>query len=236
MNQGFKFFAATMIVATMAASAAADPQLFVNYEGTNGTNHEWSVAVAPDATYFSNTTSGFGSSMAVELAFKIEGSAVAPGTIGKNPLDWDFENFGNNPFTNGATDGLWISVDSQQLFAAYGSRVFLSDAPSLLFNFQTVGTQPTTVHYGVAAAGHPTKGSIIAQSGQNFPVGLAAGSVDEVITLLADMSTGMASGDSGFHAFTGYSGSVESIPEPCAAVLIVAGMALGGLVFGRRRS
>jgi hypothetical protein len=211
-----------------APSAYADPELFVTYEGVSlGGNNQWLVAVAPDPDFFIETTSGFGSSLAVELAFAVEGSTIVD--IVENLSDWPADNPGNNPFTNSVTFGTYISPAATQAFTAYGSNVFLSGVPVPLFSMETLGSDLTTVHYGVAASGHPTKGSIIAQAGQNFDVGAASGALN----LLATDFAGGAGGGIEIREFTGYTGSVSSVPEPATAVL-VAIAAIAPAVLRRR--
>ncbi len=234
MNAWSKLALAATMAAAVASAAHANPELFVTYQGSGGGNHEWLVAVAPDPAFFAETTSGFGSSLAVELAFAIEGSTIATGSVIENNVDWPFDNPGNNPFTNNVTFGLWLSGAQDKAFGAFGGKVFLSDAPVRLFSFETVGTDPTTVHYGVAASGHPTKGSIIAQSGQNFPVEFAGFAAGELSLTAADLS-GMASGEIEIREFSGYTGSVTSVPELSTAILALVGVPLGLCALGRRR-
>jgi len=234
MNACSKFTLAATLVAAVASAAHANPELFVTYEGINGDNHEWLVAVAPDPAFFVETTSGFGSSLAVELAFAVEGSTIAAGSVVENNVDWPADNPGNNPFTDSVTEGLWLSDALDKAFGAFGGNVFLSGDPVPLFGFQTVGTDLTTVHYGVAASGHPTKGSIIGQAGQNFPVELAGFAAGELSLMAVDVG-GMASGGIEFRKFTGYTGSVSSVPEWSTAMLALVGVPLGVCVLGRRR-
>ena len=215
----------------LAPVANADPELFVTYEGVSGGgNNQWLVAVAPDPAYFSDTTSGFGSSLATELAFAVEGSTIANGSVVENDFDWPYDNPGNNPFTNDVTFGMWLSAALDKAFGAFGGNVFLTGDPVPLFSFATVGSDPTTIHYGTAASGDPIKGSIIAQTGQNFPAGFSGGGG---VQLLAGFDGGAGGGD-GFHEFTGYSGSVSSVPEPSTVLLTFVAAAIGLLV--RKRS
>ena len=232
MNASLKVLLAAFLPVFLASTADANPELFVTYEGVSGGgNHQWQVAVAPDPDFFSDTTSGFGSSLAVELAFAIEGSTIASGSIIENDLDWPADNPGNNPFTNDVTFGMWLSGSLDQAFGAFGSNVFLSGFPAPLFSFQTVGSDPTTVFYGAAASGHPTKGTIIGQTGQNFPVEFAASNDFAFLSL-----GGAASGDGGgFHQFEGYTGSVSSVPEPSALISALVATLIGLIAPPRRR-
>jgi hypothetical protein len=214
----------------LASAALAAPELFVTYEGVSGGgNNQWLVAVAPDPAFFTDTTSGFGSALATELAFAIEGSTIANGSVVENDIDWPFDNPGNNPFTNSVTFGMWLNGANDKAFGAFGGNVFLSGAPVTLFSFQTLGTDPTTVYYGTAASGDPVKGAIIAQTGQNFPVEFSGSGGG---LALANLDGGAGGGD-GFHEFTGYTGSVSSVPEPSTAMLIFLA-AVTGLVVSRR--
>jgi hypothetical protein len=223
MISSTRFVLVVVVLSVSSLSVQAAPQLEVLYDGIVGDNHRWQIAVAPDPEFFTNTIEGFGSSLATELAFKVEGSSIVPGTVAINSADWMYENPGNNPFTNSVTFGVWLSGPLDEAFAALGSEVFLSGDLVDLFSFQTLGTAPTTVHYGVAASGHPVNGSIIAQLGQNFPVGLLTLSTGGIVSL----------GGPSSYPFTGYSGSVSSVPEPCCALLIGLG-AIAGAIGGRR--
>ncbi len=221
MNASVRIALAGCLVTFTAIAASANPELFVTYEGVNGDNNQWSVAVAPDPDFFSDTTSGFGSSLAVELAFAVDGSSIVNGSVSVNQSDWPADNPGNNPFLNSVTFGAWLSGpldgDVNELFTSFGSNVFLSGAPVKLFDFQTVGNDLTTVRYGVAASGDPVKGSIIAQSGQNFPAGLAA----TATLAIQDLGGAAAGGLAEIHVFSGYTGSVNSVPEPAAFLLVL---------------
>jgi hypothetical protein len=223
MNASVRIALAGCLITFTATATSANPELFVTYEGVNGANQRWSVAVAPDPDFFSDTTSGFGSSLAVELAFAVDGSSIVNGSVSVNQSDWPADNPGNNPFTNSVTFGTSLGAGLDTAFTAYGSNVFLSGAPVKLFDFQTLGTDLTTIRYGVAASGDPVKGSIIAQSGQNFPAGLAA----QATLAIQDLGGAAAGGLSEIHVFSGYTGSVNSVPEPATlvSICIAAGIA-----------
>jgi len=222
--------AAVTLAALWPAVAQADPELFVTYDGLNPSgNNQWQVAVAPDPTFFSNTTSGFGSSLAVELAFAVTGSTIQ--SIQVNNVDWDVATPGNNPFTNTVTFGTRISPENDKAFTSYGSRVFLSGDPVELFTMVTLGSVVTTIDYGVAASGDGIKGATIAQSGQNFTTGLT---LSELAALSGSTSgAGGGSGGPGTMFFYGFTGSITA-PEPATAWLMAAGLVVGMLA-GRRR-
>jgi hypothetical protein len=89
MNRSLQVLFVACLASCLAAAANANPELFVNYEGlSGGGNHKWLVSVARDPDYFSNTTSGFGSSLAVELAFAVQDSTIVPGSPFENNNDW----------------------------------------------------------------------------------------------------------------------------------------------------
>jgi hypothetical protein len=213
------------IVTLFPATTKADPALSVTFQGVNGVgNNTWLVAVAPDPAFFVPIGPDFGSSLAVELAFAVNGSIIASTT--ENNVDWMYDNPGMNPFTNTVTFGLWQNAAQDKLFGSFGSRVFLSGDPVELFSFETLGSELTTVDYGVAASGHSVNGATIAQAGQNF---VAASVVSDLDTL------GILGGGAGIetHYFTGYTGSATSVPEPSALFLVMVGLSWS--VFAPRR-
>jgi len=234
--KAFMTLLAAGVVALSAAAAQADPLLQVTYEGVNGSgNNTWLIAVAPDSAFFVDTTSGFGSSLAVELAFAVDGSTILS-TV-ENDIDWDFDNPGNNPFTGTVTDGMWINnPTNDRAFGAFGSRVFTTGDPVALFSMETLGSELTTVRYGVAASGHPRNGSVIAQAGQNFPAGGGtAGLAAQSLLAMFASEGGAGGGGIEVHEFINYSGSVNSIPEPATALMAICGI-LAGCVAHRWRA
>jgi hypothetical protein len=200
--------------------------LSVTFEGVNGSgNNEWLVAAAPDPAFFTDTTSGFGSSLAVELAFQVEGSTIVGVT--ENDSNWPFDNPGDNPFTNSVTFGTWLSdLPVDLAFGAFGGNVFLSGDLVPILTMETLGSGPTTILYGAAASGDDVQGATIAQTGQNFPV-------ESVVSELAGIPQGGAPGGAERHFFTGYSGMVSSVPEPSAIALTIAALAVAYAVRSR---
>lgn len=234
-----KFFSQGCLVTVLSFSlfatvANADPELFVTYEGVNSNgNNTWAARISPDPNFFVDTTSGFGSSLALELAFSVEGSEFV--TVTKDPFNWDFDTPGVNPFTiPDFTDGIWISDDSTDAFASLGSPVFLDAGPFDTLFFETLGSGETTLLYGTAASGDNRLGALIAQAGIAF----------ETMTLSAPLAfqspvLPQTGGVSTFSQptlleFTGYGGSVSSIPEPSTTILAVSGF-LALAAFLRRK-
>lgn len=141
---------------TAWSSTLTRPQLDVTYVGVNGANSEWQVTITP----FSPP-----GSIAVELAFAIDGSTIS--SIDINATDWDFATPGNNPF-GGVTSGLDVEPSNDRFFASFGSIVFPTGAPSRFLTLRTVGTGPTTLRYGLAASGLSMGGDITAEEGMLF--------------------------------------------------------------------
>lgn len=149
-----------LLCALVAQSSQAAPILSVSPLGLNGSNNrEWAVDVTPDASLLPG-------SMAVELAFAIDSTQLLG--VDVNTAIWDTETPGNNPFTGTVTDGLWLDLIGDRTFGAFGSLVITTPGPQRLFTIETQGAGMTSVRYGEAASGVPTKGDIIAQGGQNF--------------------------------------------------------------------
>lgn len=221
------------LLTVVAASAAfAQPELVVTFEGVNSAgNNTWAARIAPDPNLFWNTTSGYGGSIAFELAFAVEGSEFV--SITKNGVNYDFDIPGFNPFTApDFTEGIWTSSDSTKAFASLGGRVFFPADPSphdALF-FETEGDQLTTLLYGSAASGDGELGAMIAQRGLIF-------TVPEVPLSLQAMSATFADGLAdapviGDNVFFGFGGSVSSIPEP-SSIAMFAGLAIAAVALRR---
>ena len=181
----------TLLCALVAQVAQAKPTLSVTPTGLNGGgNREWLVAIAPDPTMFTNPADnpdrGLGGSMAAELAFSIDNPTDLLNVIIGNPLDWDFPLPGNNPFTGGGTDGIYVDPINDNAFAAYGSAFLTSADPSHFLRITTAGAGPTTVRYGVAASGFsgPGSGAIIAEAGMQWEDYTGVVSVPEPTSVL----------------------------------------------------
>lgn len=149
-----------LLCALIAQSSQAAPTLSVFPLGLNGSNNrEWAVDVTPDSALLPG-------SMAVELAFAVDSTELLG--VDVNTVIWDTANPGNNPFTGTVTNGLWLDLIGDRTFGAFGSIVLTTPGPQRLFTIETLGSGLTSVRYGEAASGVPTKGDIIAQGGQNF--------------------------------------------------------------------
>jgi hypothetical protein len=149
----------------VASNAIAAPILTVEELGPTPSNDRlWIAQVAPDPSFFTGTPPG--GSMAVELAFAIDGAELIG--VEENEAFWDAPNPGNNPFTGTVTEGLWVDLIGERTFGAFGSVRLTSADPVDLFLFETTGLGPTTIRYGVAASGDDELGARIAQGGINF--------------------------------------------------------------------
>ena len=214
MNYIPKLCLSAAVVIVCACRADADPNLEVSYEGVNGNgNHTWAVRIGPDPELFTDTTSGFGSSLATELAFAVRGSELV--SFSKDAFNWDFDNPGNNPFTDSATFGTWVSDDNTLIFSALGGRVFTDAGPFDTLFFETLGSDETVIDYGIAASGEDERGTLIAQSGEVFQA------LSAPLSSLSALNLAAGTAGSELIQFYGYTGSVSSIPEPSAFLLII---------------
>lgn len=213
---------------SLCHTVEAMPELHVTYEGVNlAGNHTWAARIAPDEDLFYDTSSGYGGSMAIELAFSVVGSEFV--SITKDAVNYDFDNPGFNPFTVPEfTEGIWVSNDSTQAFASLGSRVFFpSDtSPHDALFFETLGSETTTLLYGTAASGDDELGTLIAQRGLVFSALAAPISLQALSPPPGNPAIAAVEIDT--NLFFGYTGSVMSVPEPSsiAALLGLATMAL----------
>jgi len=166
--------AAFLASAFVASFAEADPTMSASVSGPNfAGNLEWQISIDPDENLFTDSEGDFpdqgvGGSLAVELAFDIDGSALVDAVV--NTADWPYETVGFNPFTGGITGGLWIDEDNGLvvLFAAFASEFLTSPDPVVLLTLETEGTGPTTLRWGELASGDPYFGALIAQAGEEF--------------------------------------------------------------------
>ncbi|MGD9637325.1 MAG: hypothetical protein AB7G28_21895 [Pirellulales bacterium] len=163
-------FACLALLLAFAANAVhAAPIMTVAPLGLNGGNREWLVSIAPDASLFNNNPpNGVGGSLAVELAFSIDDPTDLLSVAIADPASWPLANPGNNPYTGGITDGIYIDLINDRSFAAYGSTYFTTGTSKSFLKITTAGSGATTLRYGVAASGNPVNGARIAQAGQNF--------------------------------------------------------------------
>jgi len=133
----------------------------------NNGNIDWTVSYTPDPDLFSTTSQGTGGSLAVEMAFEIDGEIDYDAGITIEPefnevIDGTpIINPGSNPYTGGVTLGVVAhdEVASQAgaggtvdaLFAALGSTFFTSGGEKLALSFTTLGTEGTLFWDGIAA-------------------------------------------------------------------------------------
>lgn len=192
-----KFVCTAVLCAVAAHTSVAAPILTVTPGGLNAGNREWIVTIALDTSL----APGGQSSMAAELAFSVDDPVDLLNVVVGDAAIWDTPNPGFNPFTGEITDGIYISPINDNSFAAYGSAIVTNDVPTHFLTITTAGAGPTTLRYGVAASGHPSRGARIVQA--VIPIG---------------------------QNFDGYTGIVTVVPEPAtattvafAALAIVAG-------------
>jgi hypothetical protein len=191
-----------IIIATFAALGAlgahiahAAPSISVapigfSIEG----NRVWNFQIVPDPDL---------GPLAVELAFAIDHTDLVG--VDVNTSVWDTENPGNNPFTGTETTGLWVDLIGDRTFGAFGSIVLTEPGPVELFHIETAGSGLTTLRWGVAASGHPSRGARIAQE------------VDGVA-----------------QNFDGHTGSI-TVPEPAGVMLFLLGVASFAAPTARKR-
>lgn len=134
----------------------------------NGDNIDWTVSYLPDELLFAdNPPNGVGGSLAVEMAFEIDGEIDYAAGIGVDPSFVEFLSPGFNPYANDITDGV-VQHDEvasvmgngnpvDAFFAAIGSTYFTSGGPKPAITFSTLGPSGT-VHWD----------GLIAQAGTNF--------------------------------------------------------------------
>jgi hypothetical protein len=193
-----------LLCAVAAHSSQAAPILTVTPGGLNAGNREWFVHIALDTTL----PIGGQSSMATELAFSVDDPVDLLNVEVGDAAIWDTPNPGNNPFTNTETDGIYISLIDDNSFAAYGSAIVTSNAPTHFLTITTAGAGLTTLRYGMAASGDPVLGARIAQ-------GVAFGAEN----------------------FDGYTGIVTIVPEPATATTaLLAAIAVVSLHCRQRRT
>ena len=195
---------AVLLALFLINSSVANPTLLVTDQGIQPSgNLGWLVQVAPDPSLFVQREQGLGGSLAVELAFEVQGNDLVSAT--SNVVDWPYQNFGNNPFNDGNSEGLLADLTTGTLFAAFGSEFFTAGDPINLLTLETAGALATDLSWG----GHTLRegtfaqytGSRIAQGGTNFdgyqgilkviPCDLNADSVCDV----ADINQMYAEGD-----------------------------------------
>lgn len=155
-----------------ASPAVAQPSVFVEPQGTNGTgNLEWLVSIAPEND---------NNSLAFELAFEIDDTTLVD-VMAINATDDidDFlngsfdliENPGNNPFTGTVTTGLVVGA-GEFFFSAFGTKQRPVAPPLPILLVETTGPIGTLSFNGIAA-----------EDGMNFNVA-GSTSVPEPATLL----------------------------------------------------
>jgi hypothetical protein len=161
---------AILITVVFTHSSFAAPLLSVSDLGISGLNRFWLVEVAPDPLLFTGGSEGFGSSLAVELAFEVTDGEVID--VSKNGADWPADNPGNNPFTGGATFGVVIDFTGDTVFAALGSEFFTTDESVEVMTIETTGTGLPTLSWGghilLAGTINEFTGSRIVQSVVSF--------------------------------------------------------------------
>jgi len=170
----------------LSTQALAQPG--VSVVGTpNGDNIDWTVAFEADPSYFSNTTVGFGGSMAVELTLEIFGEIISEPIV--HGVDWDHLNPGSNPHAGTVTYGVhrYDEVDStvvvgptqvDAIYLALGSRVFHDDAPNLAVTFTTAGSSSELYWGGYLAQQGYYGDFIVGSQVVDTPVGLLLGDAD----------------------------------------------------------
>ena len=162
---------AVLLLGFLLNSSVASPSLLVTDQGIQPSgNLGWLVQVAPDPNLFVQRDQGLGGSLAVELAFEVQGNNLVSATF--NAVDWPYQNYGNNPFNGGHSEGLSADLSTGTLFAAFGSEFFTNGDSIDLLTFETAGAVATDLTWGghallVGTLGQYT-GSRIAQAGTNF--------------------------------------------------------------------
>ncbi|QDV75518.1 PEP-CTERM sorting domain-containing protein [Botrimarina mediterranea] len=145
MKRTFLLCAAVFAAASLSPVWAAPMLNFVD-----NNNGSVTLQVTPDAALLPG-------SLGAETALTVQGVGVDfIGVSIADPAVWDFANPGSNPFTGTTTDGLYLNLPLNQIFASYGSAVLNSPAP----------TDFLTINY--TGAGSILANGVVAQDGQNF--------------------------------------------------------------------
>jgi hypothetical protein len=174
------YLACLFAVLTLQGVSWAQPTLSVSDNGLVGLNRQWLVEVAPDPALFSN---GLGS-LEIELAFEVLGSELVGAAI--NPLDWVFNNPGNNPFTGTTTFGLQTDLANDTVFVSLGSGLFITGDAVPVMTIETMGSAGTTLSWGghtlLPGTAFQYVGSRIAQAGSNYDAYQGSLTVGNVVT------------------------------------------------------
>ncbi|MCI0332823.1 MAG: hypothetical protein L0228_06335 [Planctomycetes bacterium] len=196
----YKFMLSTcLLAASIAQLCEAAPSVVVAPLGpTPSGNRLWIFQVVPD---FALAPSG--TPLAVELAFAIDHTDLID--VDVNTGVFDTPNPGHNPFTGTVTNGLWVDLIGDRTFGAFGSFTLTTPGPVDLFLIETDGLGLTTLRYGVAASGHPSRGARIAQ----------------------------IVGDTALN-FDGHTGTI-TVPEPTSFIMPAVGAAMFAVAARRRR-
>lgn len=133
---------------SLCGVALAQPS--VHAVGTpNGGNVDWEVFIQADPFFFTQTTVGYGGSMAAELSLEFFGDIISEPVVAA--FDWDYLNPGDNPHTGSVTNGVHRYEDVPStvvigpsnvdaIYLSLGSRVFYNNAPNLAVSFSTAGS------------------------------------------------------------------------------------------------
>lgn len=143
-----------LLCAVAAQSTLAAPILTVAPTGIDSGNRVWDVKIAQDVVP---------GSLAAELAFAIDGADLLSVVVG-DPTVWDTPIPGSNPYTGTDTEGIYIDLINDRSFAAYGSAIVNSTAPTHFLRITTAGLGATALRYGTAASNNANEGNIIANA------------------------------------------------------------------------
>jgi hypothetical protein len=135
------------VFATASASPVGAAPMLSFLDNNNGSV---TLQITPDAALLPG-------SLGAETALSVQGIGIDfTGVSIANPAVWDTANPGSNPFTGSVTDGLYLNLPLNQIFASYGSAVLNSAAPT---NFLTIN---------YTGAGSILANGSVAQGAQNF--------------------------------------------------------------------
>jgi hypothetical protein len=149
-----KSFCIALLCAVAAHVSQAAPILTVAPTGIDSGNRVWDVKIAQDVVP---------GALAAELAFAIDGADLLSVVVGDATI-WDTPLPGNNPYTGTETEGIYIDLINDRSFAAYGSAIVNSMAPTHFLRITTAGLGATSLRYGTIASPMPNQGNIIANS------------------------------------------------------------------------